>query len=47
MKATALCNRCDRPVEFDPNTVTQGYFAWCPYHDEDLFKFECYLEVTA
>ena len=44
MKATALCNRCDTPVEFDD--VSPGYWASCPEHDEDLYKVECYLEVT-
>ena len=44
MKTTALCNRCDTPVEFDE--VSPDYWAYCPQHEEDLYKFECKLEVT-
>lgn len=40
----AVCNRCNTPVETNYD-VTPGYFGWCPYHDEDLFKFECKIEV--
>jgi hypothetical protein len=43
IKSEAVCNRCNTPVEFE--NVTPGYFAWCPHHDEDLFKFECKIKV--
>lgn len=43
IKSEAVCNRCNTPVEFQD--VTPGYFAWCPHHDEDLYKFECKIEV--
>jgi hypothetical protein len=48
MKATALCNRCETPVILDDveSLVSTGYWAYCPEHDEDLYKFECKLEVT-
>jgi hypothetical protein len=39
-----VCNRCNTPVETN-NGVTPGYFGWCPHHDEDLYKFECKVEV--
>lgn len=39
-----VCNRCDTPVSFDD--VSQGYWAVCPQHDEDLFMIECKIEVT-
>ena len=41
----AVCNRCETPVSFDD--VTQGYWAVCPQHDEDLFMIECKVEVYA
>ena len=44
IKSEVVCNRCNTPVETN-NGVTPGYFGWCPYHDEDLFKFECKIEV--
>ena len=35
------CNRCHTMVEHEE--VSNGYFAYCPSHDEDLFSFETYL----
>ena len=35
------CNRCNTIVDLDKSKVTEGYFAYCPNHDEDLFEFEC------
>jgi hypothetical protein len=43
IQARAVCNRCNNPLEF--TAVSPGYFGWCFYHDEDLYKFECKLEV--
>jgi hypothetical protein len=37
------CNRCDATVLF--TGVSDGYFAVCPQHYEDLYKFETY-ELT-
>jgi len=34
------CNRCHTTVLF--TDVSDGYFAQCPEHDEDLFQFETY-----
>lgn len=34
------CNRCDTKVSFDE--VSDGYYAVCPTHDEDLYQFETY-----
>jgi hypothetical protein len=33
-----VCRRCETPVVFDD--VSEGYFAVCPEHDEDLYVFE-------
>jgi hypothetical protein len=33
-----VCARCNTPVEF--SDVSEGYFATCPNHDEDLYEFE-------
>jgi transcription initiation factor IIE alpha subunit len=33
-----ICNRCETEVTFDE--VSEGYFAFCPKHDEDLYKIE-------
>ena len=44
----ALCARCKSSVivqHLDYYT-TGGYWAYCPEHDEDMFKFECIVEVT-
>ena len=41
--AEAVCNRCNTIVDFQH--VTAGYWAYCPHHEEDLFKFECRLVV--
>ena len=35
------CNRCNTVVDLDKSKVSEGYFAYCPTHDEDLYKFEC------
>jgi hypothetical protein len=32
------CNRCQTVVVF--TDVSKGYFAYCPYHDEDVYSFE-------
>ncbi len=32
------CKRCGTVVVF--SDVSEGYYAVCPYHDEDLFEFE-------
>ena len=33
-----ICRRCETPVIYID--VSEGYFAVCPEHDEDLYKFE-------
>ena len=33
-----VCNRCGDEVSF--SDVSDGYYAWCRYHGEDLYKFE-------
>jgi endogenous inhibitor of DNA gyrase (YacG/DUF329 family) len=38
-----MCARCQTPVEF--GEVSEGYFAYCPQHDEDLYNIET-LEVV-
>ena len=47
MISRALCARCKSPVvvqdlDYYPE---QGYWAYCPAHDEDMWKFECIIEV--
>lgn len=34
----SYCDRCLTPVSFQ--NVSDGYDAYCPYHDEDLLKVE-------
>ena len=36
--STFVCSRCHTEVSF--HDVTDGYFAVCPKHDEDLWQFE-------
>jgi hypothetical protein len=36
------CNRCQSVVSFEE--VTEGYFAFCLMHDEDLYQFETYFD---
>lgn len=38
MKTTIVCARCGTEVIF--TGVTEGYYAVCPTHDEDLDKWE-------
>jgi hypothetical protein len=38
-KALTQCARCDSMLTF--HDTTPGYYATCPYHDEDLDKWEC------
>lgn len=38
-KPLTRCARCDSVVTF--HDTTPGYYATCPYHDEDLDKWEC------
>lgn len=33
-----VCRRCGTPATFDE--VSDGYYAYCPKHDEDLYPFE-------
>jgi hypothetical protein len=33
------CARCDSMLSFD--NVSEGYYAVCPEHDEDLYEVEC------
>lgn len=33
-----VCDRCNTPVVF--TDVSDGYYAVCPNHDEDLYKIE-------
>lgn len=33
-----ICKRCHTPVVF--TNVSEGYYAVCPTHDEDLFMIE-------
>ncbi len=33
-----VCHRCKTQVSFD--SVSRGYYAVCPNHDEDLYYFE-------
>lgn len=38
---TRVCSRCGTQVELSPSkSVTKGYSAYCPEHDEDLYLFE-------
>ena len=39
-----ICWRCETPVQF--TDVSEGYYAVCPEHDEDLDKWET-IEVSA
>lgn len=34
----STCGRCGTIVEWD--NVSEGYYAYCPTHDEDLFSWE-------
>jgi hypothetical protein len=36
------CNRCQSIVSFE--AVSNGYFAYCQMHDEDLYQFETYID---
>jgi len=33
-----VCSRCLDEVSFAD--VSDGYYAWCKYHGEDLYEFE-------
>jgi uncharacterized paraquat-inducible protein A len=33
-----ICSRCFTTVSFEE--ITDGYYAYCPRHDEDLYSFE-------
>lgn len=37
-KQAELYRRCETPVAFE--NVTDGYYAVCPQHDEDLYHTE-------
>jgi hypothetical protein len=37
---TTHCNRCNAKVVFE--NVSPNYYAVCPEHYEDLYKFETY-----
>ena len=39
-----LCKRCNSKVIKHPKIVTKGYYAFCRYHYEDLFKSETYIK---
>jgi len=34
------CKRCNTKVSKHYKLVTKGYYAFCPKHYEDLYKFE-------
>lgn len=36
----AACRRCGNQVIFDGHLVSPGYAAYCPWHDEDLYRIE-------
>jgi len=38
-----VCARCETTVTY--NAVTEGYYAYCSEHDEDLFEFETKVVV--
>jgi hypothetical protein len=38
------CVRCDTPVSY--TNVSPGYYAFCPWHNEDLFHFEVTSVIT-
>lgn len=38
IQPVAVCCRCETPVSFED--VSQGYYAACPAHNEDLYSFE-------
>lgn len=38
-KPEVECRRCKHPVRFGP-IVTAGYYAYCPWHNEDLDEGE-------
>lgn len=37
-KKGVVCSRCETPVTFE--NVSEGYYAVCPWHEEDLYEFE-------
>lgn len=39
---TIVCARCNTPVVF--TDVSDGYYAVCPQHDEDLYWYETMSE---
>ena len=40
-KKGVVCSRCETPVVFE--NVSKGYYAVCPWHEEDLFEFETHV----
>jgi hypothetical protein len=37
---TRVCARCKGLLKFRKNIVSPDYYAYCPNHYEDLYKFE-------
>lgn len=37
-----VCRRCNHQVIFDGHMVSSGYYAYCPWHDEDLYSTETF-----
>lgn len=40
LKKVIVCDRCNTEVIKEPDMVSDGYYAYCPTHDEDLLKIE-------
>lgn len=38
LEQLVICRRCKDEVSFVD--VSDGYYAWCSYHGEDLYEFE-------
>lgn len=46
LEISSVCNRCLSIVSFEKEDVTQGYFAFCDSHDEDLERWETYTQLA-
>jgi hypothetical protein len=44
LEISSVCNRCLSIVSFQDEDVTNGYFAYCSEHDEDLERWETYTQ---
>ena len=46
MEINSVCNRCLSIVSFLKEDVTDGYFAYCDNHDEDLERSETFTQLA-